>query len=886
MAESFLLFFIRRNILEGYFTSPAFIATMQLIATLFRYLLSLRYRIKIEGKELLDKQHTFLLLPSHVALVDPLILTAFLAPYLRLSPLASRKYFDKWWLRPFFKLLKAIPVEEFNRDKGSAQDAQQAIQEVHHALTQQQNILLYPQGELAAQGYQSILGKKSAYFVVKELPAGVKICTVKIRGLRGSRSSRAWTGQSPRLFSFLLRGALSLLANAFVFTPKREVLISIQEQTAPLKKVLKQGMQAFNSNLEKIYNAEGEEPIQYLSALSRYNTVKDRTPPKQIIGSLQELQQQRDYSSLSYPPEVLDQIIQSIRKIKEDPNLPVKINDNLVLELFFDSLDLVELKNAISSKFPNASHPPLLSLKTVGDLVMMAMGKSPLQEGFKPCVWQSHASAALVKTTLAHTITSESTILSVMKQSFKRLKNASIAYDQLFGVQSARDFLIKAYVIAGILRQFPEKRIGIMLPSLSATSLLIIACYLVQKVPVMLNWTQSKEGFAHCLKVQEVQHILTAKSFFQKVQTPRLQSYEMTYFEELLKKVSLTAKLKAVYQAFRFQIPKTLEETAVVLFTSGSESLPKAVALTHQNILSNLLGALERVKIKEKDILLAFLPPFHSFGFTVNTILPLLAGVRTVYSPDPTDASTLVNLLEHTQATLITSTPTFFHQILKAARPDQLKSLRMVVTGAEKASLELMNLFHEKTKKTEFLEGYGITECSPIISAGQKPGSVGLPIGGVEILIIDQETQQICKPGERGMIYVSGPSVFPGYLDPTLASPFEVREGKKWYITGDLGYQDAEGYLYLSGRLKRFVKIAGEMISLPAIEELLQKQYTNPLCQLALEAKEFPDGKVKFVVFSTQSLAINDLNTFLHKQGITNLVKISELQVLAEIPLL
>jgi long-chain-fatty-acid--[acyl-carrier-protein] ligase len=263
-----------------------------------------------------------------------------------------------------------------------------------------------------------------------------------------------------------------------------------------------------------------------------------------------------------------------------------------------------------------------------------------------------------------------------------------------------------------------------MLPSLSATSLLIIACYLAEKIPVMLNWTQSEEAFKHCVESQEVSVILTAGSFFKKIQTPWLQNYEMTFFEELLKKVSLGQKVKALFKSLLFQLPKKLDEKAVILFTSGSEALPKAVVLTHQNILQDLKGTTGRLDVTKDDILLAFLPPFHSFGFTVNTILPLISGMRVVYTPDPNDASLLVNLIEHTKATVLAATPTFLKGICAIAKSNQLSSLRLAVVGAEKAPEELFHLFAMKVLQASLLEGYGITECSPIIAVGNKRGSV------------------------------------------------------------------------------------------------------------------------------------------------------------------
>ncbi len=333
-----------------------------------------------------------------------------------------------------------------------------------------------------------------------------------------------------------------------------------------------------------------------------------------------------------------------------------------------------------------------------------------------------------------------------------------------------------------------------------------------------------------------------------------------------------------------------LPKTAVILFTSGSESLPKAVALTHKNIIENIKAALDIFQLTSHDRIIGFLPPFHSFGFTVNTIMPLITGMQVSYTPDPNDAKTILEIMKHTKVTGMTATPTFLSMILSLANENDLQHLKYAVVGAEKCPSSVFERFTLLVPQGKILEGYGITECSPVVSinpiSAPKAGSVGKLLPNLTCQIRDIDSGKQLQAGEQGMIYVSGSSIFSGYLDSSIASPFEDIDGKSYYKTGDLGYIDSEEYLFITGRLKRFVKIAGEMISLPFLENILSEKYNIPdTLSFAVEALEH-EGQVKIVAFSLTELSLDDINAYLRERGVSNIAKISEVQVVSVIPVL
>ena len=866
---------------------------MSFSSKLMKFLIRFRYHVNIEWLELLDEKWSKIILPSHVALMDPLIMFAFLWDKKRLSPVVTEDYYNVPVLKQVFKSIWAIPIPDLTKNSKEL-DTSAIVKNIKKALENDCNILLYPQWALARQGFQSIVGKKTAFLITQQAQKDTKILTVNIRWLRWSRSSRAWTGKAPNLALFFLKWLWFILWNLFFFVPKRKVEIEIKDSTALLHKVEKKWLDAFNQELEKIYNAKWEEKLNYLTGLCWYNTTKNHKEPAVIEWSIKDLQRSSFNWKTDIPKDVLNKITAIVKKIKPEFTWKIDLNTNLILDCFFDSLDMAELKSTVQTAFSNSSNPPLLDLKTVGDIAMMAIWQSDTTEEMKPCEWKYSRDGGLIYGYIKRLLNKDSTILTLMKESLKNNKSDSFCYDSIFGIQSKKDFLIKAYLIADLLKKMPWEKIAIMLPSLSATSLLVTGCYLAKKIPVMLNWTQSEEAFVHCIKSQNVKVILTAKSFFQKVQTPRLQKYKMTFFEDVLKDISLTQKLSAVCKSIRFKIPTNISKIAVVLFTSWSESLPKAVELTHENILNDLLWAAGIVWIRLNDVEICYLPPFHSFGFALWIVMPLISWTRIVFTPDPNDSKTIADLIDHTKSTFLCSTPTFLNGIVQIAKDDQLKSLRIAIVWAERCPKELFTKFSKKAPNATIIEWYGITECSPVIAVNPfkrgaeiKRGTVWLPILWQTVKILDLDTHEEQPSKKEWMIYVNWLNVFWWYIDKKLESPFEEFDGKKWYKTGDLWYLDKDGYLTISWRLKRFVKIAWEMISLPAIETVLSRKWKHSdwtEC-LAIEAEE-NDWGVKLILFTTEKIWNMEINNYLHGQWVTNLVNIDSIIQLKEIPIL
>ena len=401
-----------------------------------------------------------------------------------------------------------------------------------------------------------------------------------------------------------------------------------------------------------------------------------------------------------------------------------------------------------------------------------------------------------------------------------------------------------------------EQNIGLIVPTSAGGSIANMATLSLGKTIINLNYSSGTKSLQKAIELADIKYIISSKQFVNKLKAKGfdldevLESREVIYLEELKAKMSKIKQLKTFLIA-RFLPTKLLDllfikgvktsDTAVIMFSSGSEGTPKGIELSHINVMGNIKQIATVLNPTEQDVMLGTLPIFHSFGLTVTTLFPLIEGVPVVCHPDPTDGLGIAKLSVKYEATILFATASFYRLYAKNRKihPLMFDSLRMVIAGAEKLPKDVAELFKRRFGKT-ILEGYGTTETTPVASCnlhdaidpsdyhiqiGNKEGSIGLPLPGSSFMIVDPDSFKPLPIGEDGMMLIGGTQVMKGYLKNEEKTKEVIREidGIRWYITGDKGHIDEDGFVTIVDRYSRFAKIAGEMISLGLVEQEISK---------------------------------------------------------------
>ena len=387
-----------------------------------------------------------------------------------------------------------------------------------------------------------------------------------------------------------------------------------------------------------------------------------------------------------------------------------------------------------------------------------------------------------------------------------------------------------------------QKMVGILLPPSVPGTLVNLAALLMGKVPVNLNYTASKEVLASCARQCELQTVITSKAFLERVHvqlpTPAVMLEDLAHQPRFVERltaalISWFLPVRLVERCVGAGRKASLDDTATIIFSSGSTGDPKGVILTHYNVASNVEQLNQVFMLSRNDKILGILPFFHSFGFTGTLCLPIVIGMGVVFHPNPLEARAIGALVSQYAVTFLLATPTFLQSYMRRCSPEDFGSLQYVMAGAEKLPERIAVAFEDRFGIRP-LEGYGCTECSPAVTVntrdfraaqfrqvGAKRSSIGHPLPGISVKIVDPETMAPLPQGETGLLLVRGPNVMQGYLNRPEKTAEVLRAG--WYNTGDIAAMDEDGFVRITDRMSRFSKIGGEMVPHIKIEDKLQE---------------------------------------------------------------
>lgn len=513
-----------------------------------------------------------------------------------------------------------------------------------------------------------------------------------------------------------------------------------------------------------------------------------------------------------------------------------------------------------------------------------------------------------------------------IKTSKKNLFKTAI-HDPISGKLSFHRALVASLALSKDVkvRCKESQNVGILLPASGGSALVNMGILTAGKTVVNINFSSAPEAVKSAMEQAELKTVYTSKTFLKKLNakgldTSWLESVEVVHMEEVMKSLKEQKAKMLSMMAFTVIFPASFITTfmskshdnskvAAILFSSGSEGAPKGVMLSHRNIVSNVEEISDVLNVQSQDTVLSSLPPFHAFGLTATTFMPMLQGIPMVTHPDPTDALAIGKAVAKHKVTIMCGTSTFLNLYTRNRKviPLMFDSLRVVISGAEKLKDEVRKGFQDKFNK-DIYEGYGATETTPVACAnvpdqidvnhwdvhtGQKLGTVGMPLPGTTVRIVDPETMEELHSEEDGLILIGGHQIMVGYLGQPEKTDSVITEidGIRWYKTGDKGHLDSDGFLTIVDRYSRFAKIAGEMVSLGAVEIALQKYLETFIgTEFDIVASAVPDSKKGEVVVALikgdLDIELSQIKSSMSDSGITPLMRPSAFYAVEEIPLL
>jgi acyl-[acyl-carrier-protein]-phospholipid O-acyltransferase/long-chain-fatty-acid--[acyl-carrier-protein] ligase len=439
----------------------------------------------------------------------------------------------------------------------------------------------------------------------------------------------------------------------------------------------------------------------------------------------------------------------------------------------------------------------------------------------------------------------------------------------------------------------PGQRVGVLLPNVNAMPVVILSLWAAGKVPAILNYSTGTSILLACAKLAGLKHVITSRAFIERTKLDpgpfKEAGIELLFLEDVRARItSLQRFLALLRQSWKPHLstldhPLSTNDPAVILFTSGSEGDPKGVELTHRNLLANIRQMISVIDVMDTDRFFNALPLFHSFGLNVSLLMPLVRGVFILLYPSPLHYRVVPSAFYNLDCTVFFGTNTFLNGYARKANPYDFRTLRYLFAAAEKVQETTTAVWMQKFG-VRILEGYGATECSPCLSVNlpmrSRHGSAGRFLPGIE-----HRLEPVEGVSEGGRLLVRGPNIMRGYLNPEANAKFQALGG--WYDTGDIVSIDADGFLFILGRLKRFAKVSGEMVSLAAVEDALAgafPQYGLRFAVAVVARSDAARGEKLIAVTNEPRLTMEEVRAAIHARGLNNLAAPREIKVVHDLP--
>jgi acyl-[acyl-carrier-protein]-phospholipid O-acyltransferase/long-chain-fatty-acid--[acyl-carrier-protein] ligase len=456
-----------------------------------------------------------------------------------------------------------------------------------------------------------------------------------------------------------------------------------------------------------------------------------------------------------------------------------------------------------------------------------------------------------------------------------------------------RRALVAAFVLGRYLSRFKERQIGLMLPNLTVTALIFMGLQLFRKIPALLNYSSGPRALQHAMELADLGVVVTSRAVLERMRLSEsvFCGRPVIFLEDLKGLIRFRDKVRGLARSIFPGAHREIgadehRETACILFTSGSEGMPKGVCLSHENLITNVYQALSRIDVTERDYFFNALPLFHSFGLTVGALIPPFLNARAFFYVSPLHYRIVPELAYQQGCTILCGTNAFLKGYGRRANAYDFSSMHYIFCGAEPLSNEVFEQYAKKFG-IRVMAGYGLTECSPMVSMTSALeyayGTVGTVLPGIEYKLVPVEGIDD-KRGTVGALFVRGKNAMKGYLKNEKANHKYLVEDEGWYDTGDVVELTGEGFLKIVGRLKRFAKISGEMISLTAVEEALTTAFGDRRPTAVIARADEQRGERLVVVTSNPDVDLKVVREKLRQKGFSDLASPRGMLFMKEIP--